>query len=278
MSENGHMRSVLVLRAVRAILRPLARFLIHEQIPLSAVVEMLKSTLTEEAERGFALPGKPLSDSRVSLLTGVHRKDVKRLRAAEDELAGSRFSVSLSARLIADWNALPEFQDENGDPLPLYRNSSRGRPSVRDLTETAGRDIRPQATIDEWLRQGVVEIDEQNRIRLKRDAFVPEHDFEERLGFFGRNLAEHLATSVRNMRGEDEPLLEQAVYYSGLTRASAERLEGRARELAMDALRALNREANALQTADSGRSDAAERIHFGAYFHRADASAEPGDD
>ncbi len=273
------MRSRAVLRAVRSILRPLARFLISEQIPLAAVVEMLKSTLTEEAEKGFALPDKPPSDSRISLLTGVHRKDVRRLRALDEQLGeASELRTSLSARLIADWNALPEFVDDEGIPLPLYRNASRGRPSVRDLAETAGTDIRPQATIDEWLRQGIVEIDDENRIRLKQDAFVPEHDFEEKMQFFERNLAEHLAASVSNMSGEREPFLDQAVYYAGISAASAERLARRARELAMRALRTLNREASALQTADRGRDDAKERVHFGAYFHRAREDARPGDD
>ena len=73
-------------------------------------------------------------------------------------------------------------------------------------------------------------------------------------------------------------MLDQGVYYSGLTARSAERLEARARELAMDALRTLNREAHALQESDRAREDASRRIHFGAYFHRASSEAELGDD
>ena len=240
---------------------------------------MLKSTLIEEAERSFVLPDKPLSASRISLLTGVHRKDVKRLREQDTgEADDATLPISLAARLIADWNALPEFLDQDGHPLPLYRSGSRGRPSVRDLTETAGRDIRPRATIDEWLRQGIVEIDNENRIRLKLDAFVPEHDFDEKAQFFARNLAEHLATSVRNMSAEHDPQLDQAVFYSGLRPESADALTKRTREIAMRGLRTLNREARELQTADQGRTGADHRIHFGAYFHRAKNDSEPGND
>src|SRR5262249_29631511 len=250
------------------VLRPLARFLISEQIPLAAAVELLKSSLVEEAERRFALPEKPQSHSRISLLTGVHRKDVRRLRSAVRGTARRPLRTSLTARLIADWNARPEFLDEDGRPLPLHRSSARGRPSIRDLTETAGKEIRPQATVDEWLRQGIVVIDEENRIRLNQDAFVPEGDFEEKAHFFGRNLGEHIAACAENMAGDSRPQLDQAVYYGGLTEASAARIEERARELAMSVLRTLNREANALQERDHARPDAVHRSHFGAYSHR----------
>ncbi len=250
------------------VLRPLARFLIAEQLPLAAVVELLKSCLVEAAERWFALPDKPQSDSRISLITGVHRKDVKRLRSAKEGRAGKPLPTSLSARLIADWNALPRFIDAEGRPLPLHRWAASGSPSIRDLTESAGQEIRPQATVDEWLRQGIVVIDGDNRIRLNQAAFVPDGDLEEKAHFFGRNLGEHIAACAENMSGESPPQLDQAVYYSGLTRESAAQLEHRARELAIAALRDLNREANALQQRDRARSDAFHRIHFGSYFHR----------
>jgi Family of unknown function (DUF6502) len=273
--RGAEARSRIIVRALRMVLRPLARFLIAEQIPLAAAVELLKSSLVEEAEGRFALPDKPLSHSRVSLLTGVHRKDVKRLRSAAESGARKPLPTSLSARLIADWNALPRFLDEAGRPLPLHRSSASGSPSIRDLTQTAGQEIRPQATVDEWLRQGVVVIDEENRIRLNQDAFVPEGDLEEKAHFFGRNLGEHIAACAENMSGQSRPQLDQAVYYSGLTQTSAERLEQRARELAVSALRTLNREAHELQEGDRARADAVHRIHFGAYFHRGEV--EPGE-
>ncbi len=275
---SSEARRDLLLEAVRVVLRPLARLHIREQVPFPVLSELLKSTFVEEAERGFRLPDKDLSDSRITLLTGVHRKDVKRLRAEAGAEGKTEARVSLGAQLIADWNALPQFLDAGGRPVPLYRNSTRGRPSVRDLTETAGQDIRPQAIIDEWLRQGVIVIDDQNRVCLKHDAFVPEHDFEEKVQFFGRNLGTHAATSAHNIRNEGPPLLDQAVYYGGLSDDSATRLARRARELAMRALRTLNREAHELQRSDEGKANAAHRIHFGAYFHREPEERDRNDD
>ena len=50
-------------------------------VTFSSFVNLLKEVFVEVAEREFRLDGKPPSDSRINLLTGVHRKDVRRLRS-----------------------------------------------------------------------------------------------------------------------------------------------------------------------------------------------------
>ncbi len=70
----------LVLSAARRILRPLTRLLLANGVTLPAIQEILKSVLIEVAEEDFPVKGKVTTDSRISVLTGVHRKDVKRLR------------------------------------------------------------------------------------------------------------------------------------------------------------------------------------------------------
>ena len=264
----------MLLRAVRAVLRPLARLLIAEQIPFSAISEAIKAVLVEEAQRSFQLPGKRLSDSRVTLLTGVHRKDVKRLRSGGEDDGEVAWRISLGARLVADWNALPEFLDSDGRPLPLYRSSAPARPSVRDLAETAGQDIRPQAVVDEWLRLGVVEVDDQNRIHLKQAAFVPESDFEAKAEFLGaqprRARRRERAQPVR----EGCAQLDQGLYYGRLTPASVVQLDPRARARRERAAHPQQRGLRQQQR-DEGRHDADERVHFGVYFERDPARATP---
>ena len=66
---------------MRRLLRPLVRLLIERSIPLPFVTELLRGLYVEVAVKEFPVEGKRQTDSRVNLLTGVHRKDVKRLRA-----------------------------------------------------------------------------------------------------------------------------------------------------------------------------------------------------
>ncbi|MFQ5415772.1 MAG: DUF6502 family protein [Myxococcota bacterium] len=271
-------RQPLVIKALRRLFRPLVRFLITEQITYPMLGEILKSVYVEVADREFRLEGKSQTASRVALLTGVHRREVQRRRSlAPGADEDSSAHTALGARLVADWLALPQFLDDAGEPLPLNRSSRRAGPSIRDLAETAGQDIRPQALLDEWLRLGVVELDDEGRIRLRGSAFVPEHGFEEKIDFFARILSAHFAAGTHNLAGEDPPMLDQVVYHAGLSQPSSERLQARARELASKALKTWNREARSAQAADAGAPDADRRIHFGAYFH-VDRSEDVRDD
>jgi len=265
-ADSATDRKRWVARALRTLLRPLVRLLIAEQVTYPFVAQLLKTLYVDVAEMDFRLPEKPRSDSRVALLTGVHRREVKRLRECGKPDDPSGELISLSSRLIADWNALPQFLDEEGHPLPLNRSSRRPGPSLRDLAETAGQDIRAQAILDEWLRLGVVMIDDDGRIRLRAGSFVAEHGFEEKMDFFGRIIGAHIGAGAHNLHGGDPPMLDQVVYYGGLRPKSLEKLSSRARELALVALRAWNREAAQAQEEDRGAPDADGRIHFGAYF------------
>jgi hypothetical protein len=269
-------RQTLVIRALRRVFRPLVRFLITEQISYRMLGDLLKSVYVDVADRDFPLEGKGQSAARVALLTGVHRREVRRIRSLDAD-EGTSTAVALGARLIADWLALPRFHDENGEPLPLNRSSRRPGVSVRDLAVTAGQDIRPQTLIDEWIRLGVVELDDQGRVRLRRAAFVPEHGFEEKVDFFARILSAHIGAGTHNLAGGEPPMLDQVVWYGGLSPANAELLQARARELATEALRTWNREAQAAQAADEESRGADRRIHFGAYFH-AERIREPRTD
>ncbi|MDV7400972.1 DUF6502 family protein, partial [Arthrospira platensis SPKY1] len=74
--------SPAVVRAVRRILLPLVRFLVAKGITYPFLSELLKSLYVEVADRDFRLGEGPPTDSRITLITGVHRKDVARLRKA----------------------------------------------------------------------------------------------------------------------------------------------------------------------------------------------------
>ena len=81
------------------------------------------------AEYDFALPDKEQTDSRVSLLTGIHRKEVRRLRGAGAPISATPAAVSRTSRIIARWLAAPEFTDAHGRPrrwrAPPIRARSR---------------------------------------------------------------------------------------------------------------------------------------------------------
>ena len=263
---------VSLVRALRHLLRPLVRLLLAHHITLPYLFGLLKSVYLDVGEAELARGSSPPSASQLSLLTGLHRKDIRRLRQDPSDDFAPPPSVSLGARLVARWIGSPEFLDGRGRPRPLARNAeeaARG-PCFDELVASVSTDIRPRAVLDEWLRLGVVDLDAEGRVRLASGAFVASKGFDEKAHYFGRNLHDHMAAAVHNLAGEGAPLLERSVYYDALSEESVIELALLSEKLGMDALHAVNRRALALQRRDARRGGRL-RMNFGIYFFRTGA-------
>jgi hypothetical protein len=278
-TENHHASpSPALVRALRQVLRPLVRVMLAQGITLAYVTELFKSLLVEVAEQDFRIDGKPVTDSRVSLLSGVHRKDVNRLRrvdpAAHDKVPSV---VSLGGQLVAQWLGNPLYLDEQGQPRPLLRYISEGgAQSFEGLVSGVNSDIRSRVVLDEWLRLGVVHMDEQRRVCLNTQAFVPAKGFDEKAFYFGHNLHDHAAAAAHNLLGQEPPFMERSVHYSGLSARSVALLAAQSQELGMQALLAVNKTAMELEKLDAASPDTAhQRMTLGVYFYSQPDQPEP---
>ncbi len=261
-------------RAARHLLRPLVRLLVTHGGTHPFLASLLKDVYLEVAVEELEKSGERVTASRISLLSGLHRKDIKRLREAGEARYAPPASVSLGARLVARWTGDPAFTGADGAPLPLPRQAESG-PSFETLVASVSTDIRPRAVLDEWLRLGLVEVDAGDHVRLVTDAFVPREGFDEKAHYLGRNVHDHLAAAVHNVSG-GEPMFERGVYYEGLSERSVDELAALAEELGMEALRRVNRRALALQRRDASEaaSETNQRIHFGAFFYHAESGRD----
>lgn len=274
-----------VLDALKAVLRPLVRLMVARGITLPAAVAALKEVFVDVAARDFRLDGRAPSDSRISLLTGVHRKDVRAIRESAHPLSTPR-AAGLGATVVGRWLGDPAYADADGRPRPLPRLTAQdGGPSFDGLVAGLSKDVRPRTVLDELVRLGIAAWDQaSDEVRLVTDAFVPAEAGTEMLGFFRDNLRDHLAAAVSNLLAgpEERRFLERAVYYNNLRPEDVERLEAEARTLALAAMRHLNSLALEHQQAARGAPAASERFRFGAFFfHEAAApptSTAPDDD
>lgn len=253
-----------LLAALRRLLQPLVRLAIARGITYPALSELMKELFVEVADRDFALAGKAQTDSRLTLLTGVHRKDVKRLRAEKSRSAQARMprSVSLGAQIAAAWSTRSGYVDAEGAPLPLPRSSPDGNEaSFEALVASVSKDIRPRAVLDEWIRLGVVSVDEQGRVHLDSAAFVPGSGFEEMSFYLGQNIHDHIAAIDHNLTSGAERFLERCVHYDRVAPESLPELARLAELHGMKALRAVNARAGSPQTRGGDW-----RMNFGIYF------------
>ncbi len=258
--------------AVKQLLKPLVGILLDNGLTYGWLTKILKVIYVDVAEAEFSLPDKAQTDSRISLLTGVHRKDVRRLRSEDKDRFEPPSSIFLGAQLVAIWTTEAHFLDESGKPVPLSRlpgTDRQGRSvSFEELVTLVSKDIRPRAILDEWLRLGAVSINEHDEVCLKVDAFIPARGYDEKVYYLGKNIHDHMAAARCNVQSETPPFLERSVYYDQLSEKSVKKLAILSEAKAMEMLRALNTAARKMQNNDKRKKSADQRMNFGVYFYK----------
>jgi Family of unknown function (DUF6502) len=260
--------SGIVIQAIRGVLKPLVRFMLSQGLTYTILIDLLKSIYVEVALNEFKLEKKRQTDSRISLLTGVHRKDVKRLSELIEADAPPPENITLGGQLVAKWIGQPNYVDKQGRPIPLTRGAKEGgEKSFEALVASVSKDIRSRAVLDEWLRLGIVHMDSNDCVCLDTEAFIPKQGFEQKAYYFQHNLHDHIAASVNNMLELGPPFVERSVHYDTLTKASAAELVSLGEALGMQALQTVNRRALILEKKDASDPTADQRINFGIYFY-----------
>lgn len=243
--------------------------------------DLLKELYVDVCAADFQLDGKRLTDSRISVLTGLQRKDVRAIRARLEEASADVPSgAGPVPRVVAHWMAGPPYSTRAGKPKLLPRASNRGGPSFESLVAEVSRDIHPRTILDELKRQDLVLHDQdKDRLELLETAYVPSRDDESLVGYFGANVGDHAEAAAANLAAVPEPgpFFERAVHYNQLTREAQDELQQLAKKLQSRALSELNTAALGLQTRDAGDAGATGRFRCGAYVYRSTDTA-PGEE
>lgn len=259
-------RSALVLDAVLRVMKPAARLLLQNGVSYGALANALKRVFLDAAQDELKARGMAQTDSAVSLLSGVHRRDVRTLLRSpvDDAAAEQRAPLSMASEVASHWLTQPPWVDDAGVPRVLGRGTDPQ--SFDALVASVSSDVRPRAVLDELKRLGMAE-ETADGVRLLADSFVPRQGFEELALLFSDNLADHLQASAGNLQG-DEALLEQAVHVDQISVESADLLHKAAREAWQDVFRRYFVLAQQRFDTDAA-ADPAQRGHrarFGVYF------------
>jgi hypothetical protein len=255
-------QNTLLNSAIKQLLKPLMRFLINKQITLPTLLEVIKSAYVEVAEKDFTIADKPATDSRINLLTGVHRKDVKRLRDQNLEHKPSE-RLSINSLMLASWMG-EEPYCINGIPQPLMISGEGSFESLAN--EYSRQNIHSSSIMESWLQMGWIDKDEALTLHLNMDTLQDKQLTEDQLYFFSENLADHMATSTGNLVNKQKNF-ERAVFYNKLSKASLSILKKSAKDQSMQVLKDLNQQALALQKKDKATSGPHYRFRLGSYIY-----------
>jgi hypothetical protein len=262
-------RQLLIANALKRVFRPFVKLMLANNLTYTFAIDVIKGLFVEVAERDFTLENKRQTDSRISLMSGVHRKDVRRLRDYQPEVEEVMpANVSLGSQVIAAWNANPEYLDEVGLPkaLPRFAASSADQ-TFEGLVRSLSTDIHPRAVLDEWLRLGIATLDDENFVHLTTDMFIPQEGFDEKVFYFGHNMHDHAQAAVSNVIGQQISFFERCVHYDELSKLSVDVIAEFAKKHSMRALRGVNKVADVAAFNDKTNPEAKMRMTYGVYFY-----------
>ncbi len=186
-------------KAIVRIMRPLVRILLRNNLSFRTFSDIAKWVYVDVAEKEFGLDGRKQSISRVSILTGLSRKEVKRVmempRPSDTDLA-ERYNRAV--RVTTAWRRERDFIDAEGGPRPLPL-VGEGR-TFAELVRKYSGDLPFRAVLDELINAGVVEKTEDDRVRLLTRSYVPEKDDEVKLHILGTDAGHLIDTIDHNLQ------------------------------------------------------------------------------
>jgi hypothetical protein len=251
----------LALREAALLMAPIALWLLRHGVSYPAFADMLKAVFLQAARDELERSDVAPTQSALSMLSGVHRKDVRAYTLAP-ATTHAQPRPPLSSQVLTRWLTDARYRAADGTPRVLPRAGARR--SFEALCRELSNDVHPRTVLDELLRLGHVALDGERVVALVT-SFVPSARLDEMTALFSANVSDHISAAVSNLTLKAPKYLEQSVYADGLTPASIELLHLAAREAWGHTFESMVTQARDRVDLDSA-GDGNLRMRFGAYF------------
>ena len=184
--------------ACRAVLRPLASMLLKCGMTWKEFSDISKSVFVEAASAEYGIDGRKTNVSRVSILTGISRKEVKRQR---DLLESAELPVTRktndATRLLSGWHQDGDFVNE--DHMPVAISESGPGVTFEELCNRYGGDISPATMLKELLKTGAVKRRPNGELEVLQRYYQPAMRDDENLMFAVDRIRDVIATMNNNV-------------------------------------------------------------------------------
>lgn len=203
---------------LRSVLRPVVRLCFRNSCSAYEVIESVKAVFIEQAEERIRSDGETVTTSRVAVMTGIDRRDVKRI-ASEGGIPTAQ--PNLVTRVLAQWEQSPRFSTANHRPKPLGYKGANSQ--FKRLVKSVSTDMNPATMLYELQRSGYVEYSEaDDQVRLLRAENMLETEPEKKLAVvsknfdtLGRSCEENIFESSKikhlNLRTEYDNVYEEEI-------------------------------------------------------------------
>lgn len=189
--------------ALRLLFRPIARIMLRAGVNWREFADICKAIYVEVATGDFGIRGRPTNISRVAILTGLTRREVRRLRNLLQEDNVEVFTrMNYATRVLAGWYQDEEFLGADGKPLPLPPTGDTG--SFESLCGKYSGDVAATTMLKELKHVGAVAEDTGGTLIVKMRTYMPAMMDPERMLSSGSVLEDMGYTIAYNLNRSDE--------------------------------------------------------------------------
>jgi len=166
--------------------------------------QLARKCFVDVAYRDFAPAGKKQTASNVAILTGLNRKEVKKL--AELDAAQSikiTQQYNRAVRVLGGWINDARFLRRDGVPRDL---EYAGKDSFSELVKQYSGDMPVAAMQKVLLSSANIKFNDDGKVRLMNHAYLPSNDPAEKLTILGIDTSQLIATIDHNLTSTEDTL------------------------------------------------------------------------
>lgn len=266
--------AALALREAAVLLAPVVRWLLRNGVSYNALANQLKPVFVDAARAELERGGVQPTGSALSVLSGVHRKDVRTLtEAPRGAPPATTRGVPLASQVFTRWMTARRYRMRDGAPRALPRSGAGI--TFETLSRELSLDVHPRTVMEELVRLGLVTLEGELVVPVSA-TFVPSRRLDELTALFSANAGDHIAAAVHNLTLDAPRYLEQSVFADGLGADSVATLHEHARAAWSDAFAMMVKEARKQVAADTDVPEAEQqRMRFGVYFYSEPTAPAP---
>jgi len=217
-----------MLKAFGVALRPIIKIMLKNGVDVSQFTSLARAVYVSVAQEGeFALntmEGKKrkITHSRIAMLTGINRKEVKQL-IDSGMSTPRRTTENRAVRVLNGWIENAQYHDKNGEPKPLAHGHQTEQVNFEGLVNEYSADTTVRVILDELLHVGSVQIDEDGYVHLVEKGYIPVSNHEEMIGVGARAIADLASCVDHNIHRPKNapPRLQMTVRYDDVPEQGA---------------------------------------------------------
>jgi len=186
-----------ILNGFQLVLRPIVKILLRYGIGYNEFAETVKLAFVDVGSSDFGIRGRPTNISRVAVMTGLTRKEVRRLRSRiENGDDAPTVRTTPITEVLTRWHSESEFLTVQGKPAALQY--ALGDNSFSELVKRFGGDVPPGAMRTEMKRMGLLEERDDGFLEVKSRFVISRDGVDTLLTSLVHGVYPLIATVARN--------------------------------------------------------------------------------